>query len=276
MNSEGLFLCVRLFVLLLLAGSVRCPWHVQAQPTLVSSVPANGATGVSPTTTVVFTFSAAMDVDTVTVSFFSTLPQPPFFTNYNFTQSWNGSTNVLTCTPSPAFLSGATVFWSVDGADLATQTFMDSTNGSFSTSSGSSGSGTNAIITFSVGKSHHYNQTSSGPPTLDPATPYGFAGMTALSSNRTASSVTLTLPTGSVSNLTQLPPPQAEIFLLSTTHTSLSGYDATFPAGNYSFFVQAASSNQTVVVNLPTTTDMPQPGAPHLTNYPAAQTVEDR
>src|SRR5206468_2421204 len=37
--------------------------------------------------------------------------------------------------------------------------------------------------------------------------------------------------------------------------------------------VKAASSNQTVVVNLPTTSIMAQPGAPHLTNYPAAQAV---
>jgi hypothetical protein len=56
--------------------------------------------------------------------------------------------------------------------------------------------------------------------------------------------------------------------------TSLSNYEATFPAGNYSFFVQGASSNQTVVVNLPPTNSLPQPGAPHLTNYLAAQVVD--
>jgi hypothetical protein len=37
--------------------------------------------------------------------------------------------------------------------------------------------------------------------------------------------------------------------------------------------VKGDSSNQTVVVNLPTTNSLPQPGAPHLTNYPAAQSV---
>jgi hypothetical protein len=125
-----------------------------------------------------------------------------------------------------------------------------------------------------VGKVHHYNQTSAGAPTLDPFTPYGFSGVTSLSSNRTATSVTLTLPTAAVSNLTHLPPPSAEIFIMSPFDTSLSTYDATFPAGNYSFFVQAASSNQTVVVNLPTAASMPQPGAPHLTNYLAAQAVD--
>src|SRR6185503_16292248 len=102
----------------------------------------------------------------------------------------------------------------------------------------------------------------------------GFAGVTSLSSNRTATSVTLTMPvTGGVSNLFHLPPPSAELFLLSTYQTNLTSYDATFQPGNYSFFVQAATSNQTVLVNLPTEGTMPQPGAPHVTNYVAAQFV---
>ena len=251
-------------------------WHAQAQPTLVSSVPATGATSVGPNAAVVFTFSEPMDVDTVAVSFFGTLPQPPYVTNYNFLQAWNASTNILTCTPSPGFLSGAQVFWTVDGADLATGNYMDMTNGYFTAGTGGGGgggSGTNAITTFSVGKVHHYNQTSSGSPTLDPSTPYGFSGVTSLSSNRTATSVTLTNPISTDFSLFHLPPPSAEIFILATNFTSLSTWDATFPAGNYSFFVQAATSNQTVTVNLPTTNSMAQPGAPHLTNYPAAQMV---
>jgi hypothetical protein len=96
--------------------------------------------------------------------------------------------------------------------------------------------------------------------------------MTALSSNRTATNVVLTLPTAAVSNLTQLPL-QPEMYILYGVNTSLSTHDATFPAGDYSFLVKAVSSNQTVVVNLPTTNIMAQPGAPHLTNYAAAQTV---
>ena len=141
------------------------------------------------------------------------------------------------------------------------------------TGGGSSGSGTNAITTFSVGKIHHYNQTSAGSPTLDPTTPYDFSAVTSLASNRTATDVVLTLPTATVSNLTQLPL-QAEIYLLYGFGTSLSTYDATFPPGDYSFQVQAVSSNQTVVVNLPPTNSLAQPGAPHLTNYPAAQVVD--
>ena len=136
---------------------------------------------------------------------------------------------------------------------------------------GSGGNGTNAITTFSVGKLHSYSQTSTALPTLDPD-PYSFLAVTGLASNRTATSVTLTLPTlptATVSDLDQIRP---ESFILVGFTNDLTTFDKTFPAGNYSFFVQAVSSNQTVVVNLPP--GMAQPNAPHLTNYPAAQAVD--
>ena len=262
--------------LLVLAGSLAGLWHAQAQPTLVSSVPANGATGIPTNTTVVFTFSTAMDTDTnVTEATFIDVSNPlnPIPTS----PSWSAGNTVLTCTPMPSFPANKTIYWSVSGQSAVGDPFATDPLGSFTTGTGAggggSGSGTNAITTFSVGKIHHYNQTSAGSPTLDPTTPYGFSGVTALSSNRTATSVVLTLPTGAVSNLTQLPPPQAEIYVLYGYNTNLSTHDATFPAGDYRFQVNAASSNQTVVVNLPTAASLPQPGAPHLSNLPAAQTV---
>lgn len=198
--------------------------------------------------------------------------------SFNFTPttpSWSAGNTVLTCTPVPTFPADKLITWVVSGQDPVGTPLGGIPTGTFTTGTGGGGggSGTNAITTFSVGKVHHYNQTSTGSPTLDPITPYGFSGVTALSSNRTATSVALTLPTGAVSNLTHLPPPSAEIFIMSPFDTSLNTYDATFPPGNYSFFVQA-STNQTVVVNLPTTATMPQPGAPHLTNYLAAQAVD--
>lgn len=249
-------------------------FSLQAQPTILSTVPMDGATGVSPTSTVVFTFSEAMDPEFTEAMFLNFAD--PFNPIISTSPAWSLGNTVLTCTPLPAFPANTNLFWTVDGQNPAGEPLDGDTFGSFTTGTGSGGgggSGTNAITSFSVGKVHHYNQTSAGTPTLDPASPYGFSGVTALSSNRTAMSVTLALPTGSVSNLTHLPPPQAEMFILAAFDTSLSNYDATFPAGHYSFFVQAASSNQTVVVNLPTTNSLAQPGAPHLTNYLAAQAV---
>ncbi len=262
--------------LLILTLSLMSLSPAQAVPTIISTIPPNLASGVSPSAAVVFTFSEAMDTSLTEVTFQSFIP-PFTLVDHPTTTVWSGGNTVLTCTPSPAFPANTQIIWIASGENLVGDPLGEPTGGAFTTGTGSgggTGSGTNAITTFSVGKVHHYNQTSSGSPTLDPTAPYNFSGVTALSSNRTATSVTLTLPTGAVSNLTQLPPPQSEIYIMPYSFsTSLSTYDTTFPAGNYSFFVQAAASNQTVVVNLPTTNSMPQPGAPHLTNYPAAQTV---
>lgn len=248
----------------ILTGVVLHLSPAQAEPTITSPPPANG---VSPSAPLVFTFSEAMNPAFTQIDFFDF----DAFQTWNTTPVWSSGNTVLTCTPTPAFIAGHQIVWSASGESALGEPLGGSPGGIFTPGSG--GSGTNAITTFSVGKVHHYNQTNGASPILDAFTPYGFAGATALASNRTATSVALTLPTGSVSNLVHLPPPQAEIFLLSVIHTSLSTYDATFPAGNYSFFVQAAASNQTVVVNLPSTASLPQPAAPHLTNFPAAQAV---
>jgi hypothetical protein len=199
------------------------------------------------------------------------------FTTFAFLPTadvWSSGNTVLTCTPSPAFPSNRQIVWSAYGQNPTGDSLEGTTGGFFTTASGTgaTGSGTNSITTFSVGKVHHYNQTSSGAPSLDPATPYDFSGVTSLSSNRTATNITLTLPNAAVSNMTQLPF-QQELYIVYGVRPDLATYDAAFPAGDYTFLVKAASSNQTVVVNLPTTNSLPQPGAPHLTNFLAAQTV---
>jgi hypothetical protein len=220
-------------------------------------------------TTVVFQFSAPMNPDATDAIFFD-----PSFNPILTTASWNIGTTVMTCTPMTSFPANTTITWFVSGEDMNGNPLGGFPTGSFSTGTGgSSGSGTNAITTFSVGKVYHYNQTSAGAPTLDPNTPYDFSGVTALASDRTATNITLTLPTGAVSNMFQLPPPSADKYVVYGISTSLSSYDATFPPGNYTFQVGSASSNQTVVVNLPTAASMPQPGAPHVTNFLAAQAV---
>ena len=235
--------------------------RAQAQPTIVSVDPPDGAIEVSTATAVIFTFSTAMNTNAI----FTLFTDPNSFP-IPTTLSWSSGNTVLTCAPMPSFPANTPIGWNVFGVELG---FVI---GGFTTGSGG-GSGTNVITTFSVGKTHHYNQTSAGAPVLDATTPYGFSGAMTLASNRTATAVTLTLPTAAVSNLVHLPPPQAEIFLLVGIDTSLSTFDATFPAGNYEFEVTDTSSNQTVNVNLPMAGTMPQPGVPHVNNYVAAQAV---
>lgn len=131
-------------------------------------------------------------------------------------------------------------------------------------------SGTNAISSFVAGKSYLNLQTTAGAPTPAPNPSYAFIATTVLASNRTALTVTVTLPSGGTSNLVQdfvLP----DEYLLFAYDTNSTRFESTFPEGNYQFKVTATTSNQLVTATLPTS--MAQPNAPHLSNYSAAQSV---
>jgi len=261
----------RLAVLLSLGGLLAGLCQTQAQPTIALTVPVSGDTGVSTTTTVVFIFSAAMDTGFTEAAFID-LSDP--FNPITTSPSWSAGNTVLTCTPVPSFPANKTIYWTVDGQNLAGDPLEGTPFGSFTTGSGggsSGGTGTNATTSFALGKTHAYHQTSTGLPTLDTNAPYAFGAITSLSSNRTATNVLLTLPTSSVFNLGRNPF-ALEQFALIAFNTNMTTFDADFPSGNYTFNVQAVASNQAVIVNLPST--LLQPGAPHVTNYAAAQSVD--
>ena len=254
--------------LLVGAFALAIGWQAHAQPFIVSTLPANGASGVSTSAPVVFTFSEQMDTALTEVQFFDAMTFTPLPT----TSAWSANNTVLTCTPTPAFPLGRVIVWTADGESLIGDALEGNTSGFFTTGSGGGGggSGTNRLTAFSVAKLHFYSQTSAGGSTLDPDIPYLFTAATTLSSNRTASGVTVTIPAGGTSNLTQnfLHP---ETFSLFATETNLASFNAAFPSGNYLFNVTASTSNQQVNVNLPAA--LTQPGAPHIANFAAAQSV---
>jgi hypothetical protein len=97
-----------------------------------------------------------------------------------------------------------------------------------------------------------------------------FMASVVLSSNRTALSNTLELPSTSVSNLIQ-DPKALEEFDLHVNNTNQTALDETFGNGNYIFTVYGSASNQQVTVNLPST--VVEPGAPQIADYTAAQSV---
>ena len=71
--------------------------RVQADPAINSTVPTTGANNVSLNSTVVFTFSEAMDTAQTAATFIdgvTFLPVPA-------TPVWSAGNIVLTCTPSP-------------------------------------------------------------------------------------------------------------------------------------------------------------------------------
>ncbi|HTL58930.1 MAG TPA: Ig-like domain-containing protein [Candidatus Limnocylindrales bacterium] len=259
----------RFRALLMLLSSITVGVQaVKAQPTIVSTVPGFLATGVSPSAAVVFTFSEPMDTTATAATFYDGTT----FTELATTPSWNAQNTVLTCTPVPPFPANKQIIWSVDGQNPTGDALGGNTGGLFTTGSGgaSTGSGTNRITSFTIGKVYSYDQSSSGPPIPSAQVPFIFIGSTTLASNRTANQITLTLPNAAVSNLNQTLRPES--YLLSYFSTSSNTLETTFPQGVYTFTVNATASNQSVTVTLPA--NMTQPNAPHVTNIVAAQAVD--
>src|ERR1035441_9531702 len=90
--------------------------RAHAQPTIVSTVPPTGASGVPVSATVVITFSEAMNTSVTLAYLFdsTTLELLPA------TLSWSAGDTVLTCTPAAAFPAGRTIWWTVmNGQDPA-------------------------------------------------------------------------------------------------------------------------------------------------------------
>lgn len=259
-------LCRRVFADLVLVLSLSGLSQLQAQPTIVSVSPTNGATGVATSSQVVFTFSTAMSTYSQAIftnSAGSYLPVTP---------AWSAGNTVLTCTPISPFPASSLVQWYVAGFDAAFNPLTGTTSGSFTTGTGggTGGAGTNASTTFSVSKIYLFNQTSTASPNPATPNPCEFGASTGLMSNRTATTITVTLPTTGVSNLTDnILTPQEWYFV--GFNTNQTTFESTFPQGLYTFNVSATTSNQTLAVNLPAS--MPQPNAPHLTNYTAAQAI---
>ena len=65
---------MQLFVMIFV---LTLSWQAHAQPVIVSTVPANGASGVSPSAAVVFTFSEQMDTALTVAQFVNALTFTP-------------------------------------------------------------------------------------------------------------------------------------------------------------------------------------------------------
>lgn len=237
--------------------------------TTVTSDPASGATGVSVSAAVVFTFSAAMDTANTSATFYSTTP----FGSYPVSESWNAANTVLTCTPVSSLPANVTISWVVSGQDTGNNPVIG--QGSFTTGAGGGGggggSGTNNFTTFSVGKLYLYQQLGTGAPTPNPDVSYGLTTTTSLASNRTATAVTVTVPGSSSPTGLSQNPVEHEVWYFLTWGTNQTAFESTYPEGNYPFNVTGTPANLQVTVNLPTS--MPQPNAPHVLNFAAAQAV---
>jgi len=253
---------------LALAAWLTKPESAAAQAVTINSVsPNNGASGVSASAPVIFTFSVPMNTGSAVI--FSNLTASAIIPAI---PAWSAGNTVVTYTPIGNWPANSTIAWMVFGFSTTFQPLTGTTTGTFSTgSTGSTGIGTNRVSMFELLRANSYNQNGSAAPVLAPDFSYSFFGVANLTSNRTAASVTLTMPTGGISNLISFLPNNNYSMAYGTTN--LGAIDALFPSGPYSFSVQGPSSNQTLGLTFPTTAALPQPNAPHLSNYSAAQTI---
>jgi len=118
---------VRVFALLFSLMSLG-PAH--AAPTIVSSAPPSGATGVPLSAALIITFSEAMNTGVTTNYLFASAP-------YEFlpaSLSWSAGNTVLTCTPAAALPANRTILWTVsNGQNPAGDPLVGYTGGTFTT-----------------------------------------------------------------------------------------------------------------------------------------------
>ena len=241
----------------------------KAQPTILSTVPANFASGVSPSAAVVFTFSESMDTANTSAQFIS----PPF-SMLNTTPAWSANNTVLTCTPTPAFPANTNIVWSVTGQNPGGMSLSGSSSGFFTTGGGSGGggiSGTNAITILTVDKFYFYQQTNSSPPAATNAN-HEFTAGVGLSSNQVMTAGTVSVPgASSPTTLNQSASGPQNFSFIDFNNPDQTTFEQKYPQGNYVFNLTGKPANFQATVTMPTTTA--QPNLPFITNYDAAQKI---
>jgi hypothetical protein len=188
------------------------------------------------------------------------------------TPKWTQGNTVLTCTPVQTFPANTMVVWMISGESAVGEPFAEEPSGFFTTGSGSgtgTGSGTNASTGFVVGITHNFTQTNS-IVTPDLEVPYSFGAITSLASNRTATSISLKLPTNVTTNLMQNPIAPEDFFMVELQQ-DLNALNTSYPPGNYVFTVLSGGASLPVTVSFPAS--LQQPNAPKVSNYAEAQIV---
>lgn len=124
---------VKLCLIFTAAVLVLClEFSASAQVVISSVIPPNGATGISVTSSVVFTFSQPMETSTIAVTFVDNSTREPLF----LLSSWSEDGAVVTWAPFGSLLPGnTTISWSfTEGARSASGTALSgTTTGAFST-----------------------------------------------------------------------------------------------------------------------------------------------
>jgi hypothetical protein len=268
-------------LLLTLAAS----WQALAQPSLISSQPANGAVDVPLTASVVFIFDTPMETalaihanDTTPFAAGSILWSSNISPG-NFQNAWNDNNTILTCNYIGNLPAGALISWKINPSNALfklgaeeDQFPANPASGSFSTAGeacdpdGIPDDYGGAIIFKSV----TYRQTSDAAPVLDLEE---WPSFLALASSPAANAVTgasLTYP--GPGSPTQLLSVFGQFFHLEEFATQAE-LDAAYPNGTYTYSLTRQTGGPTQI-SMPMPTAGSYPPVPQVANFAAAQTID--
>lgn len=255
-------------------------------PRLVSVSPANGATDVSPASSVVFIFDQEMDTSVPPIP-----GAPPFsLGNYQFgpvavsglfSGSWGADRHTLTFQPLAAVAPGTTVTWSLNPVGTAvplksaTGQALAVTNGSYQVV-GNTGGNTNELCggpspfsgSYVLTKNLNYDQTGPNAVTLRPEAPPTFGAFVESPVGGPAvTNATLAFPNNAVIGLSNA----FGHFIFLQSRASESELEALAPPGNY--VMRIAQSGQVERV-IPMTVPATPASIPTIANYAEARAID--
>lgn len=258
-------------------------------PTLISTSPADGATGVSVSSTVVFVFDQEMQPNTFLGGF------PPLVkgaiewsgTGLNasqFSYAWSANGRTLTCTYGGFLPPETEIRWllnpigtlvplsNIDGLPLEEEAYQ----GSFTTGVGGNDPGDcnpsgvpedwGGYNLFRIAR---YDQISDATPLPVSEGPFGFSASTVSpTGGPLITNAVLILPRGASRALDGFP--LGGLFFLNEEFATEAAQTTAFPAGTYTLrFTQTGSPERVIPINLPTGI-LP---IPRIANYSAAQSI---
>lgn len=277
---------ISLFLALL---AVVAPAPAQTPPALVSVVPANGATGVSPSAAIVFTFDQAMNVDLPVIP---TLPgilvgsfeiQPADVAMF-IAGTWGADGRTLRLEPLQPLAANLTLTWRLNppGTMFPLQSaaggVLATVSGGYQIGAGGGGGGGDCENTeipegwgyFGLRKDGHFLQTS--PTSIEPAPgfedpPFSFSAVvTGPAAGPAVTAGSLTRPGGASEPLVMA----GGFAVLFEDFETEAELHAAFPAGAYTLrFTQAGQPQRVINLTMPG-------GAllrPRIANHAAAQAV---
>lgn len=254
-------------------------------PKLVSSNPADEATGVPVTTTVTFVFDQAMKKNPAIGGFPPSVPGAIAWTGTGvqgakFSYSWSGDGKTLTCDYAGDLPGNTEVGWVLNPANgvvkLESQDDEPLPNGlyagSFTTGQGSGGGCDPDGLPdtwggYSLSKSATYSQTSTADPVPQAEAPFNFgAFVRGPQAGPAVTGGSVTLPGNTTHPLTGT----LGMFMFNDSPGTEAVLDALYPAGNYTLrFTQTGQPERVIAMSMPATA-IP---VPKVANYTEAQSI---